>query len=366
MGDLLCKFFTLNVHVKITILKSGDLMFDQLKCDECGTCFVQCQYVDFSIEEAVQEIKALKEGKDAAILKECITCMACNESCPHGAKPYDLICTLQEEKGIRCVPEEIVEVIEHTLTSVPNEIIEGERDKPALNLCVMGHAYPRNMTESTMFKNLTIIKGSDFYSRIVYLHTGMESLVRAHAQEYIDNLSKLNTHEIIFVHDDCYTMVAKKAPEYGIPVPFKPIHIVEYMVTYLKAHRDCIKRLKKRVAYQRPCISRYTPEKEPFLDELFELIGVERVARRYDRKNALCCAFGLRETDPKRGSMILERNLNDAITHGADAMVFLCPGCYWLTSSSCEERGLPSIFITDLCRMALGELPFSSRPWISE
>ncbi|MCK5423134.1 MAG: hypothetical protein KAJ08_13260, partial [Deltaproteobacteria bacterium] len=83
-----------------------------------------------------------------------------------------------------------------------------------------------------------------------------------------------------------------------------------------------------------------------------------------DRKNALCCSFGLRETDPERGSKIMERNLSDAIEHGADAMVFLCPGCYWLTSDACEKRRLPSIFITDLCRMALCEIPFSSKPYV--
>jgi len=339
-------------------------MFDMAKCDECGTCFEQCQYVNFSREKAIQEIQALKKDNNADILKECITCMACNEYCPNGANPYDLILRTHEEKGIKFVADEIVEVIESTLTSVPNEIIDGDPDKPILNLCVMEHAYPRNMTESKMFKGLTIVRGSDYFSRIVYLHTGMEIKVRAHAQTYIDNLTKLNKPEIIFVHDDCYTMVAKKAPEYGISMPFKPVHIVEYMVCFMKEHTHSIRKLRKKIAYQRPCISRYTPEKEPFLDELFELIGVERVARRYDRKNALCCAFGLRETDPERGLKILKKNLDDAIEHEADAMIFLCPSCYWLTSEACEERSMPSIFITDLCRMALGELSFSTRPWV--
>jgi len=341
-------------------------MFDISKCDECGTCFVQCQYIDYSQEKAVQEIQTLKKGKYADILKQCITCMACNEYCPNGANPYDLICALQEKKRIRFVAKESLDVIESTLTSVPNNIIKGDPDKPALNLCVMEHAYPKDMTASKMFEGLTIVRGSNYFSRIVYLHTGMESTVRAHAQTYMDNLGKLNKEEIVFVHDDCYTMVVKKAPEYGIPVPFKPVHIVEYMVDYLKKHKNSISKLGKRIAYQRPCISRYTPEKESFLDEFFELIGAERIARKYDRKNALCCSFGLRETDPERGSKIMERNLSDAIEYGADAMVFLCPGCYWLASDACEKRGLAAIFITDLCRMALGEIPFSSRPWVGE
>ena len=168
------------------------------------------------------------------------------------------------------------------------------------------------------------------------------------------------------MHDDCYTMVVRKAPEYGITVPFRAVHIIEYMLGYLQGHDSSIVKLNKKIAYQRPCISRYTPEKEPYVDKLFELIGAERVARKYDRKNALYCAFGLRETDPERGSQILKRNLDDALDYGAEAMVFLCPGCYWLTSEACEERGLAAIFITDLCRMALGELPFSSRPWKTE
>jgi hypothetical protein len=289
--------------------------------------------------------------------------MACNEYCPNGANPYDLIVRLHEEKHIGITPKEKVEFIECTLTSVPNEIREGNPNTPALNLCVMEHAYPSNMTEGRLFAGLTRVKGGDYFSRIVYLHTGMESRVREHTQNYIDNLSQLKKSEIIFVHDDCYTMVAKKAPEYGITVPFKPVHIVEYMVDYLKKHRDAITTLGKRIAYQRPCISRYTPEKEPFLDEFFESIGVERVVRKYDRLNALCCTFGLRETDPKRSLEILEKNINDAEDYGAEAMVFLCPSCYCFMSRPCEERGLKSIFITDLCRMALGELPFTSKPW---
>ena len=338
-------------------------MFYSEKCDECGNCFMQCQYVDYSQELAIQEIHALKEGNDADILKQCITCMACNEYCIKGANPYDLIVKLHEEKHIRLVPEEKVALIERTLTSVPNEIIEGDPDKPALNLCVMEHAYPSNMTEGRLFDGLTQVKGGSYFSRIVYLHTGMESRVREHAQSYIDNLADLNKQEIIFVHDDCYTLAAKKAPEYGITVPFKPVSIIEYMVNYLKKNKDAITRLGKRIAYQRPCIARYSPEKELFLDEFFDLAGVERIDRTYDRREALCCGIGLRETDPERGLKILEKNLNDALDSEAEAMVFSCPSCYCFMSQPCEERGLASIFITDLCRMALGELPFSSRPW---
>lgn len=332
-------------------------MFHAERCDECGDCLTQCQYVAYTREQARCEIGALKKGNAAGILSQCITCMACNEYCPRGANPYDLIVRIQEEKHIRLVPREKVEFIERTLASVPNEIIEGDPDRPALNLCVMEHAFPPHMTDGRLFDGLTTVKGGDYFSRIVYLHTGGESMVRKHAQRYVDNLACLNRREIIFIHDDCYTMAAKKAPEYGITVPFRPVSIVEYMVNYLHKNSHAITKLGKRIAYQRPCISRYTPEMEHLLDVFFELAGVERIARKYDRRDALCCGIGLRETDPERATCILEKNMHDAENCGAEAMVFSCPSCYSFMSSPCEERGIAPVFITNLCRMALGELP---------
>ena len=337
-------------------------MFDASKCDKCGDCFMRCQYVDYSLAKAIKEITTLIEGKDADILTECITCMACNEYCQKGANPFDLILQLQEEKGIVPVPEATIKWFDMAV-AIPNEVNEGDIDKPALSLCIMLHDYPPGVTESQMFDGLTVIKGGDYYSKIAYLHSGMESTVRENAQKFVDNLVRLGKNEIILIHDDCYTMLTKKVPEYGIEVPFKPVHIVEYMLNYLKDHQSSIIKLNKKIAYQRPCISRYTPEKEPMLDELFELIGVQRVARRYDREDALCCGAAVWYMNRERSIRIRDMNLTDAKAHGAEAMVFLCPHCYWFLSRPCQERDLASIFITDLCRMALGEVPFSSRPW---
>jgi len=98
------------------------------------------------------------------------------------------------------------------------------------------------------------------------------------------------------------------------------------------------------------------------MGELFELIGIQRVTRRYDREDALCCGAVQFYVNRERSIRLQDMNLTDAKAHGAEAMVFLCPHCYWFLSWPCEERGLAAIFLTDLCRMALGEVPFSSRP----
>jgi ferredoxin len=48
-------------------------MFDRSKCDLCGDCLVECLYVNYDHEKAVQEMIALTEDREAEILKECIT-----------------------------------------------------------------------------------------------------------------------------------------------------------------------------------------------------------------------------------------------------------------------------------------------------
>ncbi|MDD5167671.1 MAG: heterodisulfide reductase-related iron-sulfur binding cluster, partial [Syntrophales bacterium] len=114
-------------------------------------------------------------------------------------------------------------------------------------------------------------------------------------------------------------------------------------------------------AYQRPCASRYTPEKDIFLDEILELFGVERVKREYDGIDAICCGVELAGPDLKlfpRGKNFApfrEMNVRDAVDHGAEAMVYLCPMCYRTLGKKVKESGLKNLMISDLCRLSIGE-----------
>jgi Fe-S oxidoreductase len=334
-------------------------MFDLVKCDRCGDCLVRCQYVDYNRNKAIQEITALIEGQDAEILKECITCMACNEYCAKGANPYDLILQLQEEKGT--IPFTAEQIQRFTAQeSFPGYEITGEPDKPALSLCTMKGRLPEEAVQGQMFDGLTIVDGGKYYCYILHLHLARESYFKKNIQKFIDSLASINKKEMVLIHDDCYSTATTKAREYGIEVPFRSVHIIEYLLNYLKAHPQNITRLNKKIAYQRPCISRYTPEKEPMLDELFALIGVSRVPRKYDRQDALCCGAAIMERDPEKRLKLQDKNITDAIGYGAEAMVMLCPICLMTLSQPCREHGLPPVYLTSLCRMALGEIPFPS------
>jgi hypothetical protein len=148
-------------------------------------------------------------------------------------------------------------------------------------------------------------------------------------------------------------------------VPFKPVHLFEHLLRYLKAHPEEVRPINLKVAYQRPCASRYSPAKEPMLDEIFGLIGVTRVDRKYDRLEALCCGQALKGF-MKRGERYPEYqqlNIKDALAHGAGTMVFLCPMCLDALYKPCKDAGMETYMISDLCRLAIGEtLPAEAYP----
>ena len=82
-------------------------MWNKEKCNLCGDCLVKCLYVNYDRGKAIQQIEELMEGKPAEILSECVTCCACNEYCPTGANPFDLINHFQEVYGSLPIPDKV-------------------------------------------------------------------------------------------------------------------------------------------------------------------------------------------------------------------------------------------------------------------
>ena len=328
-------------------------MFYREKCDLCGDCLVECKYTDYDRDGAIAEMTALIEGRPTDIVKQCITCVACNEVCKEGANPFDLICDVQEKTNALEVPEAIAQMFDagHHMRS---EVRKGAPGKPAISTCIVGSRLPRPL-EGSLFDDLTHIWGGDYFCHIGWVHLGMSSPLDKGIRSFIDNLAATGEKEIVFAHDDCYATVTTMAGQYGIDVPFRAVHIIEYLRDRMKARQGEVKKLGLKIAYQRPCASRYTPEKEPMVDELFDLIGVERVAREYDRENALCCALPLFFRDMDRMQEIQSKNLDDAKGAGAEAMTFLCPVCVQGLGVGAAEREMKIYMLSDLCRLALGE-----------
>lgn len=329
-------------------------MWDPEKCDFCGECLEKCLYVQYDREKAAEQIRELAQGKEAEILSSCVTCCGCREYCPKGADPYDLIVRAQEKFGSFKANEKDVAAME-MVCRVPSEIIPGDPRKPALSLCVMERQLPEGTLGSKLFEGLTKVKGGEYFCLIGYVHQGKETPIGQGARKFIDRLASLGKN-MVFLHDDCYAMVHAKVRDYGIEVPFRYMHIFEYLRDYLRDNASDIRKLGIRVAYQRPCASRFTPEKDAFLEEIFDLIGVEKPRRNYEGERALCCTAPIIRVFPELAQEVQRKNVQDAIDCGAQALITLCPTCDRILRRPTEAMGLRKIYITDLCRMALGEI----------
>lgn len=327
-------------------------MFKQNQCDLCGECLEKCQWIEADKDQAVKWMSAMINRERTPVIDQCITCYACNEYCPTDAAPFDLIAELQEK--FQVVPAEQIEKSESQF-AFSGQLRKAPTAERIMSTCVFGRT-DANLIAGKLY-DLPKIGGKPYFCWIMFTHMGAPSVQEKHAREFVDRLAATGAREIVCFHDDCYAMLVRYAPEYGIDVPFRPVHLSEYLVEYLSTHRDEITPLDMPVAYQRPCASRHTPEKEHFIDELFELCGIHRVARTYDRENSLCCAgvkTMLNMGDPMPD---METNIRDAKNTGAKAMVCLCPMCMHALKDTAEENRLPLIFLGDLARMALGEIP---------
>jgi len=340
-------------------------MFHEERCDFCGECLARCHYLPFDKESGGKAFEKLVKGEKVEWLFDCVTCIACNEYCPRDARPFDLILKKMEEAGNFTDPALRTQMADRFKSEgEPKPVAKAAR---AMSVCVMEGSMPWAL-HGKLFEGLPLLKGRHYFCNVLFAHMGDESIMRDRLQVMVDNLSKSGAEEIVFVHDDCYAVLKGIAPEYGIKLPFRPVSILEYLRDYLRENKGAIKKLNMKAAYQRPCASRYTPEKDVFLDEIFDLIGVERVKRQFDGINAICCGVELAGPNLKlfpRGKNFepfRDKNIQDAKNSGAEAMAYLCPMCYRTLGKKAKEAGLTNLMISDLCRLAIRETLPEDKP----
>src|SRR4030042_1553311 len=171
-------------------------MWDASKCNLCGDCLVNCRYVDYDKDKAAAEIKLLMEGKEAEILSKCTTCIACNDYCPTGADPSNLIFSMQEQIGtspIVAVGKPALEVLSKSLEGEgdPRQLIPGDPDKPVLSLdSFQFEQFPEGTLDSQLFKGMTVVRGNEYASLAGYVHMGGESFVKKYGQGVLDKLAR--------------------------------------------------------------------------------------------------------------------------------------------------------------------------------
>lgn len=333
------------------------LQFDKDKCARCKSvsCLTKCQYIKLDLESAKKEWQKIINGEDSHALDACTTCYACEEYCPHGNHPFYMLVDRQEEKGILPSPRPIITMWVNQCEPV-GKFMVGEVQERALSYCFLPHF--NSLAHGKLFEDLewSVIFGQEFFCNAVYLHYAKTSLINERLPKILENIKQQGIKELICLHDECYATYASLAPAYGIDVPFKPVHYFEYLLERLAKLKSQVRPLNLKVAYQRNCSTRLIPQVDHMVDDIFSLIGVERLNRKYDRQNAMCCAEIFRMgKGPQLADDVQKRNLDDMQDSGADYVVFNCPACWDSLASKVVEHGMKPIHMIDLCKLAIGE-----------
>lgn len=338
----------------------AELKFNPSICENCETrdCLAKCQYINLPPEKAREEQLKMIRGEHSQILTDCVTCCGCEEYCPNNNHPFFFIVEQQEKLGINPVPIPVADAMVNVLTPT-GESLEQDCKNTVINMC--NFSMLAGTLRGRLFRDISTFGGADNFCNLMYMHFARNSVTKDRVPKVIDNimtkyLKKNNISELVCYHDECYGTYSKWAPMNGIEVPFKPVHFFEFTYNRLLELKDDIKPLNIKVAYQRSCSSRITPETDQLVDDIFKLIGAERVDRVYDRQNSLCCGAAV-EMHQKFDLMedIQDKNVDDMKAAGAAYCVFSCPLCFFTLMGKVFKKGIMPILMSDLCLKALGE-----------
>jgi len=342
------------------------LQFDENKCLHCEgqDCLAKCQHIDIERGRIAKEMVKIARGGDSFVLHQCVTCYGCEEYCPMDNHPFYLIVERQEALGVSPVPRPLVKRAINLGVPFRGEPDVKEINGPLLNMGAFSELTP--LIQGRLFEQLPIIstdgrKMFHYFCQLMYLHYGKSSVIKERLPGIIATIERYRPTKVVCFHDECYGTYASYCPAVGIEVPFTPVHFYEYLYERLTELKELIRPVGLKVTYQRPCSSRLSPDKHPFVGEIFRLIGAEEVRREFVDENALCCGGTIqgqgREGSRKRAAEIQKKNIEDMKKTGAEVCVFNCPACLQTLGDMVGREGIRPVHMSDLCRFAIGETP---------
>jgi heterodisulfide reductase subunit D len=141
----------------------------------------------------------------------------------------------------------------------------------------------------------------------------------------------------------CVNMMTRDWPLfYGRDLPFKILHITQFVVDALKRKKIIVKKeLKERLIYHDPCyLSRGVGIIEEPREVLRNIPGAELLEFERHGLNSRCCGAGgaVRKVFHENAIAMGRLAIDEAVMKKADRLVLSCPACYGKVNEAMQEH----------------------------
>ncbi len=149
------------------------------------------------------------------------------------------------------------------------------------------------------------------------------------AQHNIDAIKESGAHTLITTCAECYRTFKIDYPAYMGPLPFKVLHIIEFLIDSISQGKLNFKKTRKKVTYQDPCrLGRHLGMYEQPRMVLSNIPALSLVEMERNQQNAICCGTSGWMNCDAISKRIQSYRLKSARQTGADLLITACPKCY--------------------------------------
>jgi len=355
--------------------KIPDIEEDVLACIQCGYCNAVCPtYEEFKWESAsprgkiyflkrflsqtiIERLFSKKEEYKRGFVKSlyiCAGCGACNKICPvridlshrweelkewlffEGYAPMENHRPLRER--VKAVMNPYNEPVPNREDWLPKEVKLSIKPE-ILYFVGCTESYRRQEIAQATAKILkkanvefTILGTNERCCGSPLLRTGQTDIVKEELMpQNIENMEKVGVDEIVTACSGCFQTLTNDYPRVVGPLPFKVLHISQYVERLLDEGRLEFKnKLERKVTYHDPChLGRHVGVFEEPRRVLESIPGVQLIEMPRNRIGSRCCGAGggFKIAFNDKATTIASKRVNEAIDTGAECIITTCPFC---------------------------------------
>ncbi len=348
------------------------------KCDLCGECFYRCQYLKFNKKTAVEEMKKLIEGKPSKVLKKCISCNACNNFCPHGCRPYELITRRWHKRyrrnGLPVRAEYLMpSTTSNFRTDMVNRMSKREQELvetwyktppegelvlyPGCNTLALPH-----LLDASFMEGVVIAGDWQHCCGEMFFRMGLYDEVKRTAEKLTGYYEDKSIGTMLFPCPACLNMFTNVLPEqFGAEFKFKTKYLGTYLLEKIEAGEIRIDReFNQKVTLHDSCHARILGEEVmEGARQILEYTGVEILEMELNKEEGLCCgiAAGANRYSPFDIVFSSFKELWQGQKTGAREFALYCGGCN-ITFNLCRwffPTRQPIRHLLDYLKEACGE-----------